>query len=59
MNLAERYREQAKWARSQAGSAETPELRRQWLDLAQQYEELAAEQGKGHRAPPKPDSPQV
>lgn len=48
MNLAERYREQAKWARSQAGSAETPELRRQWLDLAQQYEELAAEQGKGH-----------
>jgi hypothetical protein len=46
MNLAKRYREQAEWARTNAGKAASPELRRQWLDLARQYELLAAQEGK-------------
>jgi len=41
MTLAERYREQAKWARTQAEKAEAPELREQWLNLAQEYDRLA------------------
>lgn len=43
MKLAERYRDQAKWARANAVKAGSPELRQQWLDLARQYEMLAAE----------------
>ncbi len=43
MNRAERYRDQAKEARANAEKAGSPELRRQWLDLARQYEMLAAE----------------
>jgi hypothetical protein len=43
VTLAERYREQARWARDQAATAETAELKQQWLDLATQCERLAAE----------------
>jgi hypothetical protein len=46
MTLAERYREQAKWARANALRAGSPELQQQWLDLARQYELLAAEESK-------------
>ncbi|HWG80984.1 MAG TPA: hypothetical protein VN681_14470 [Stellaceae bacterium] len=41
--MAERYREQARWARDQAAAAETAELKQQWLDLAARFERLAAE----------------
>ena len=43
MTTAERYLAQAKWARDQAEKAETPALRDQWLNLARQYDVLAAE----------------
>jgi hypothetical protein len=49
MNLADRYRDQAKWASANAEKAGSQELRQQWLDLARQYEVLATEHSK-----PKP-----
>jgi hypothetical protein len=42
MTLSDRYREQATWARVQAEKTEAPELRQQWLDLAREYDRLAA-----------------
>ena len=49
MTLEERYRAQAKWARDQGEKAETPELRAQWLDLAQTYERLASHHDQAKR----------
>jgi hypothetical protein len=46
MTLAERYRQQANWARAQAEKAETPALRDQWLSLAREYDRLAVESRK-------------
>jgi hypothetical protein len=43
MTVLERYREQAKWARGNAEKAEVPELRERWLNVAHQYDALAAE----------------
>jgi hypothetical protein len=43
MALAERYRQQANWARAQAEKAETPALRDQWLSLAREYDRLATD----------------
>jgi hypothetical protein len=50
MNLAERYGEQAAWARARAAEAATQELRDQWLNLAREYDRLAADQGENKRA---------
>jgi hypothetical protein len=52
MTLAERYREQAKWAHAQVEKAKTPELRQQWLDLVQQYELLAVKHARKNRHHP-------
>jgi hypothetical protein len=46
MNLTERYRAQAAWARGQAEKAATAELREQWLKLAQEYDGLASAHGE-------------
>jgi hypothetical protein len=43
MTLAERYQEQANWARARAAEAPTPELREQWLNLALEYDRLASD----------------
>jgi len=46
MNLSERYRDQAAWARKRAEEGATPELKEQWLSLAREHERLASELGK-------------
>lgn len=53
MSVADRYREQAELARASAEKAPTVELRKQWLDIARQYELLAEERDKSsHRDRP-------
>ena len=51
MKLAERYRQQAIWAREQSEKAETPALRDQWLSLSREYHRLAAEFGGPSETP--------
>lgn len=46
MNPAERYRDQAEWARANAARVKSRDLQQQWLDLARQYDKMAAEEGK-------------
>ena len=51
MTLPERYREQAMWARAQADKAAIAELKQRWLDLATQFELLAAEDDRCEKPP--------